>query len=229
MRGIAGLLLAGCCVVSTGAAAAGVATVHTGDRTLTVSFQGGDARVDVSGVQRGYLVLRGDKVYSVMQVNGQPLVLDAQSAAGMLGGGPLHTSPDMIRSLTHIAATGAHESVAGRAGDVYTVTYVDAQGRTRKGRGVLGPQPEVRELTQVLAHMAVLLQRAGQQPAQGTEQVLAALKQRGMGLLAYGTQFRVEKISTVAPAPGTLDLPANPGQLPGNLGQLLQGLSPQPK
>lgn len=227
MRGILVLLFAGCCVVSTGSAVAGVATVHAGDRTLTVSFQGNDARVDVSGVQRGYLLMRGDKVYSVMQVNGQPLVLDAQSAAGMLGGGPLQTSPDMIRSLTRLAPTGARETVSGRAGDVYTVTYVDAGGRARTGRGVLGPQPEVRELTRVLAHMAILLQTAGRQPVQGTEQVLAALNQRGMGLLAYETQFRVEKISAAAPAPGALDLPASPGQLPGNLGQLLQGLSPR--
>jgi hypothetical protein len=164
-----------------------------------------------------------------MQINGQPLVLDAQSAAGLLGGGPLQTSPDMIRSLTRLVATGTHETVAGRAGDVYAVTYVDAEGRTRTGRGVLGPQPEVRELTQVLARMAILLQTAAQQPAQGTERVLSALNQRGMGLLAYETQFRVEKISPAAPAPGVLDLPASPGQLPGNLGQLLQGLSPQSK
>jgi hypothetical protein len=229
MRGIAVLLFTGCCVVSTGSAMAGVATVHAGDRTLTVRFQGNDARVDVSGVQRGYLLMRGDKVYSVMQINGQPLVLDAQSAAGLLGGGPLQTSPDMIRSLTRLVATGTHETVAGRAGDVYAVTYVDAEGRTRTGRGVLGPQPEVRELTQVLARMAILLQTAAQQPAQGTERVLSALNQRGMGLLAYETQFRVEKISPAAPAPGVLDLPASPGQLPGNLGQLLQGLSPQSK
>lgn len=229
MRGIAVLLFAGCCVISTSSAMAGEATVRTGDRTLTVSFQGGNARVDVSGVQRGYLLMRGDKVYSVMQINGQPLVLDARSAAGMLGGGPLQTSPDMIRSLTHLSPTGAHETVSGRVGDVYTVTYVDAKGRTRTGRGVLSRQPEVRELTQALAHMAILLQTAGQQPVQGTEQVLAALNQRGLGLLAYETQFKVESVSAAAPAPGSLDLPANPGQLPGNLGQLLQGLSPQPK
>ncbi|CAM5190271.1 Secreted protein OS=Castellaniella defragrans OX=75697 GN=HNR28_002001 PE=4 SV=1 [Castellaniella defragrans] len=226
MRWIAGCLLAGCCVISTGAWAAGTAVVKTGDRTLTVSFSGASARVDISDMHSGYLLLQGDKIYSVTQVNGQPVVLDAQSAAGLLGGN-LHPSADMIQSLTRLTSTGGHETVAGQAGDVYTVVYRDAQGRTHSGQGVLGPQSEVRELTKILGHMAILLQSAGRQSVQGTQQVLDALQQRGLGLLAYKDQFRVEKISATAPAPGRLDLPAPPTQLPGNLGQLLQGLNPQ--
>ncbi|HEX7387921.1 MAG TPA: hypothetical protein VF285_11705 [Castellaniella sp.] len=226
MRWVASGVLMVCCMASTGAWAAGVATVKTGDRTVTVSFAGADARVDISGTQGGYLLLQGDRVYSVTNVNGQPLVLDAQSAAGLLGGG-LHTSTDMIQSLTRLAATGAHETVAGQPGDVYSVTYRDVQGRTHTGRGVLGSQATVRELTQVLGHMAILLQSAGRQPVSGTQQVLDALNQRGMGLLAYEGQYRVERISSAAPAPGTLSLPAQPTQLPGNLGQLLQGLTPR--
>ena len=226
MRWMASCILVGCCVVSTAVWAAGTATVKTGDRTITVSFSGPDARVDISGMQSAYLLLRGDKIYSVTHVNGQPLVLDAQSAAGLLGGG-LHTTSDMIQSLTRLTATGEHETVAGQAGDVYTATYRDEQGRTRSGRGVLGPQPEVRELTRVLGHMAILLQGAGGRSSQGTQQVLDALDQRGLGLLAYETQFRVERISSAAPAAGALDLPAAPAQLPSNLGQLLQGLNPR--
>jgi hypothetical protein len=226
MRWIAGCLVLVCCAVPTAAWAAGVATVRAGDRTITVSFSGGDARVDVSGTQGGYLLLSGGKIYSVARVNGQPLVLDAGNAAGLLGSS-LRTSPEMIQSLTRMTATGAHETVAGQAGEVYSVTYRDTQGRSHAGRGVLGSQPEVLELTRVLGRMAILLQEAGRQPTQGTQQVLDALARRNRGLLAYESQFRVEKLSSTGPAPGLLELPAPPMQLPGNLGQLLQGLSPR--
>lgn len=227
MRWIVRCLTAGLCMMPVAVLAAGVATVHTGERTLTVSFEGGNARVDISGVGQGYLLLRGDQLYTIMRVNGQPLVLDARNAAGLLGAGQMKSSADMIQSLTHLASTGGHQTVAGLQGDIYTVTYQDMQGRSRTGQGVLGPQPPVRELTEALGRMALLLQSSTQQSAQGTRQVLDALKLRGMGLLAYQSQFRVEKISATPPAPGLLDLPSSPAQLPGNLGQLLQGLSPQ--
>ena len=221
------LLSAWCGIVPAWSMAAGVATVQAGERTLTVSFDGADARVDVGGIGQGYLLMRGDKLYSVMRTGGQPLVTDGGAMARLLGGGALQPAPDMIRSLGRIEPTGARETVAGRAGAVYTVSYRDERGRNRAGRGVLGKQPEVRELTRALGRMAVLLQTAAGQAPDGARQVLDALEEKGLGLLAYDKQFRVERLAATPPAPGSLDLPAKPAQLPQGLGPLLQGLRAQ--
>ncbi|MFC4299292.1 hypothetical protein ACFO0J_14710 [Castellaniella hirudinis] len=221
---IGGLLAAWVGIVPACALAAGVATVQAGDRTLTVAFDGANARVDVSGFSQGYLLMRDDKLYSVMLAGGRPLVMDGSAVARLLGGGTIQVGPDMIRSLTRIEPTGARETIAGRAGAVYTVSYQDIQGRARTGQGVLGKQPEVRELTRALGRMALLLQAAAGQSPDGARQVLDALEEKGLGLLAYDTQFRVQQLGTTPPAPGRLDLPAPPTQLPPELGQLLQGL-----
>lgn len=225
-RWIGGLLAAWIGVVPACVLAAGVATVQAGDRTLTVSFDGPDARVDVSGISQGYLLMRDGKLYSVMQAGGRPLVMDGAAAAQLLGGG-LKTAPEMVRTLTRIEPTGARETVAGRAGAVYAASYRDEQGRDRTGQGVLGKQPEVRELTRALGRMAVLLRTAAGQSPDGVRQVLDTLEEKGLGLLAYEKQFRVERLAATPPAPGSLDLPAQPAQLPPELGQLLQGLRRQ--
>lgn len=225
-RWVGGLLAAWIGIVPAYVLAAGVATVQAGDRTLTVSFDGPDARVDVSGISQGYLLMRDGKLYSVVQAGGRPLVMDGAAAAQLLGGG-LKTAPEMVRTLTRIEPNGARETVAGRAGAVYVASYRDEQGRNRTGQGVLGKQPEVRELTRVLGRMAVLLQTAAGQSPDGVRQVLDTLEEKGLGLLAYEKQFRVERLAATPPAPGSLDLPAQPTQLPPELGQLLQGLRRQ--
>lgn len=230
MRYLGWWLAALVCMVPAGVvSAAGVATVHTGDRTLTVTFEGQDARVDVTGIGQGYLLLKGDKVYSVVTVSGQPMVLDTAAAAGLLGAGAMQPSGEMIASLTRLSPTGGHKTVAGYRGAVYEVTYRDIDGRTRTGQGVLGSQPEVQDLTRVLGRMAILMQSSSGQPATGTQQVLDALQQRSLGLLSYDDHFRVERIAAGSVAPAQLALPANTAQLPGNLGQLLQGLGVQRK
>ncbi|MGB7484119.1 MAG: hypothetical protein WA909_10720 [Castellaniella sp.] len=220
MRWFGWLLAAWCGVVPAWGMAAGVATVQAGERTLTVSFDGPDARVDVDGIGQGYLLMRGDRLYSVMRVGGQPLVMDGGAMARLLGGGAFQAAPGMIRSLDRIEPTGARATVAGLAGAVYAVSYRDGQGGEHAGRGILGKQPEVRELTRVLGRMAVLLQTAAGQPASGTRQVLDALEAQGLGLLAYEKKYRVQRLAATPPAPGSLDLPAQP--LAG-LGGLLQG------
>ncbi len=165
MRWFGWLLAAWGGIVPACVLAAGAATVQAGDRTLTVSFDGPDARVDISGVAQGYLLMRDGKLYSVMRAGGRPLVMDGDAVVRLLGGAAIQTGPDMIRSLTRIEPTGARETVAGRAGAVYAVSYRDEQGRSRSGQGVLGKQPEVREPTRALGRMAVLLQTAaGQSP-----------------------------------------------------------------
>ncbi len=222
MRIVAWLLLACGCAAHAGAMAAAEATVRAGERTLTVAFDGSDARVDVSGVSQGYLLLRDGRLYSVMRMNGSPVVLDAQAAAGLLGGLAWKPSPRMIGSLTGLEPTGARQTVAGRAGEVYEVSYRDLEGRDHSGQGVLGRQPEVRALTRILGQIAERLQTSAQAPGQGLEQVSRTLEDRGLGVLAYGPEFRVEKLTVAPLAPGRLDLPAPPSELPGDLGQWLR-------
>ena len=224
MRSLAWLLLAWGCLAPAAVLAAAQATVRAGDRTLTVAFDGPDARVDVSGVAQGYFLLRDGRLYTVLRMNGTPMAMDAQAAAGLLGSLAWKPSPQMIDSLTAHEPTGEHQTVAGRAGEVYEVSYRDLEGRDRSGKGVLGDQPEVRELTQVLAAIAQRLQTASQAPAQGMEQVVGALDDRGLGVLSYGSEFRVETLTVAPLAPGRLDLPAQPSALKGELGKLLQGL-----
>ena len=230
-RWIGGVLVSWAGLVPLSGWAAGVATVQAGDRTLTVSFDGTAARVDIGGISQGYLLLRDDTLYTILQMGGRALVMDGAAVAQLLGGRALKMGPDMIQSLTGITPTGDHETVAGRPGAVYTVSYQDAQGRDRSGRAVLGDQPDVRELSQVLGRLAVQLQRvaggtaAAEQPHEGVLQVQETLASRGLGVLAYEQKFRVETLTTTPPAAGTLDLPAAAAQLPSELGQLLHGLT----
>ncbi|MER1968571.1 hypothetical protein [Castellaniella sp. GW247-6E4] len=212
------------CLASSGALAAAQATVRAGDRTLTVAFDGPDARVDVSGVSQGYLLLRDERLYSVMRMNGSPMVMDAQAAAGLLGGLAWKPSAEMVGALTALEPTGERQTVAGRAGEVYRVSYRDLEGRERRGQGVLGRQPEVRELTRVLGRIAERLQSATQAPGQGLEEVTRALGDRGLGVLSYGSEFRIETLTVAPLASGYLDLPAAPARLPDDVGQWLRGL-----
>src|SRR5690606_40950726 len=135
MRWIGWLLAAGGWIAPAVVLAAGVATVRAGDRTLTVSFDGPDARVDVGGIGQGYLLMRDGKLYSVMRAAGRPLVMDGGAMARLLGGGASQPAPDMIRSLTSLQPPGARDSVAGRAGALYTGFYSVQQVRAASGLG----------------------------------------------------------------------------------------------
>lgn len=211
--------------VQVDALAAGVATVKIGGQTVTVSFVGQDARVDMPGTSPGYLLMRGGRLYMVMQVAGQPLVMDGAMLTRMMSGrAKAQGSPDMIGSLIRLEPVGPKETVAGFPGQVYEAAYRDEQGREHTGRAVLGTQPEVQELTEILGQLALLFQAAAGQPQAAVQQVVDALHERDAGLLAYGDQFRVELLKTTPPAPGTLDMPAPPSP---DLSQIPLGLPPQ--
>lgn len=204
--------------------AAGTATIQAGDQSLRLVFDGPAVRLDSDRLHGGYLLLSGGQLYAVLPMGGQPVVMPARDAAGLLGlGSRTLPASNLVASLVKLTAQGKREAVAGRSGEVYTVVYRDAQGTEHTGRGVLGPQPEVRELTRALGRMVVELQVAAQQPAQGSQQVLQALDERGLGLLAYGTQFRLESLSSGASGVD-LALPATPAGMP-DLAQWLQRLA----
>ncbi|HUH40581.1 MAG TPA: hypothetical protein VL024_06885 [Castellaniella sp.] len=218
------LFILGCCV-PIAVHAATQATVQAGERILTVAIDGPRARIDVSGVQQGYLLLHDARLYSVMRVGGQPVVMDAKAAAGMLGGLSFKPPARMIASLTELKSTGAHQTVAGRKGEVYTVSYRDLEGHVRTEKGVLGEQADVRELTQALLEIARLLQPSTQIPAKGVSQVEQTLEDRKLGLLSLGSEFRVKSLTADALPEGYLDLPAAPKQLSDQLNQWMQRLS----
>lgn len=224
MRIWAGLVLTLACLAPVSVPAATQATVQAGDRVLTVAFDGPDARVDVSGVDRGYFLLNGGRLYSVLQVSGAPMVMDVRAAAGLLGDLGWASSARMIAELIALEPTGEARTVAGRKGQVYDIAYRDLEGQRHSGQGVLGAQAEVRKLSAVLLEIARHLQTAAETQGQGVGQVERALEDRGLGVLSYGSEFQVTTLTEKPLAPGHLALPAQPGRLPGELGRWLQGL-----
>lgn len=224
MRIWAGLVLTFACLAPGSVPAATQATVQAGDRVLTVAFEGPDARVDVSGVDRGYFLLHGGRLYSVLRVNGAPVVMDVRTAAGLLGDLGWASSTRMIAELIALEPTGEARTVAGRKGQVYDIAYRDLEGQRHSGQGVLGDQAEVRKLSAVLLEIVRHLQTAAEAQGQGVEQVDRALRDRGLGVLSYGSEFQVRTLAMKPLDPGHLALPAQPGRLPGELGRWLQGL-----
>lgn len=205
-------LVALCLLLPLHALAAGTAKLEVRSQQSTskmdISWRDTHMRLDLPGQSGGYMVVRGDKAYSVTQQQGQTMVLDMSSLKemGQAGnkGGEVQTN---IGSLDEFEATGEKETVAGLEGEVYRVAWTDPDGETHQDTAVLSDNAIVRDMTDAFRRATEAM------GGEGTDPFADALRERDAGVLRFADDFRVLSVSDEAPSAGDFELPAEPMSL----------------
>ncbi|HSH85601.1 MAG TPA: hypothetical protein VK979_10665 [Guyparkeria sp.] len=204
----------------------GSARFSTGDPnvpSLTFSWQkNGPGRLDVPGQPAHVLAING-KAWGVAEVAGYPVSMDLESLADLLGqeSGLARIGPDTVvpAQLTAMEPTGRMLTVAGIQGEVYRVSWQDSEGRAHMDEAVFTDDPLVREMQAALiGGMARAIARDTGVSHQGLAE--QELERRGLAVLRFGDDFRLEAINAN-------EQPAHRFALPGkpvDLRQMMRGL-----
>ena len=189
------------------------------EHSMTVTWQDENTvRLEPEG-QPGYMLVRGEKSYSVTSAGGQMMVIDMgqmmsmAGSAGASGGAEAPTIAD-AQSVGSIESTGREETVAGIDGEVYEIHWTDASGESHVDEAVLSDEPLLREMTAAFQAFGRALASEG-----ARHPLNEALASRGLGTLRFGDRFEVTSISDETPPDGHFELPAEPMQLGTGLGQ----------
>lgn len=181
-----------------------------------------------AGMQ-AWQVLRDGRVYSVQVNEGKPMVFELGGMMKMLGGmlpkgAAANAASTAVEDFHSLKATGRRETVAGISGEVFVLDYRPEGGQRQQVEVVLSDHRTVREMTQAMNSYAQAMLRAmGTEIKPGSDRLEAELGQRQMGMLRFGDQMRAVRVSSQAPDPRRLDLPAEPmsmPQLPGLAGMM---------
>lgn len=218
---------------STAATAGGTATIEvTGDNVaggnMTMRWQDADdVRIDPPN-QPAYMLLRGGKAYTVMSTGGRTIVMDLASISNMPGGGGMG-SPDMsgtsaisrATAVSELAATGRRETVAGIEGEIYTITWTDADGASHSAEAVLSDNATVVEMSRAFGRLGEAMAAISSNKPAG-DAISDKLAAEGLGVLRFENQFRLAEISDETPSADTFELPAKPM----NLQDMMKGMQP---
>lgn len=214
-------------LLPAGADAGGLAVVQgENQRQYTLEYDGAKLRLQSDAYRGLHLIAHNGTVYAVTSAAGRPLVVEGKAVLGLLsrtGGNQQLTGNEDIARLVSLEDTGKRETVAGLAGTIYRLTYVDRQGQTRTEEAVLGKQAGVAELTQAFGRIAADFQRSTGVDNQGALSLLRELEQRRLGLLRFGRHYQLVSLDERTPAAARFALPAQAMQLNG-LENLLPGL-----
>ncbi len=202
------------------ALALGCALAHAGTATIMnagssrptqLEYRGGDLSRMAADAQ-SYLLNRDGKLYMVQGAAGQETVIDAGSMLSTFGATtPRGPNPSKVISL---ADTGKKETVAGIRGEVWALRYIDSDGKQHDTDLVLSRDPRVRELRDALHGFTLALLRGDDDGVAAAERMTAELKQRGRGMLRFGSEMRVTELSDTRVADARFALPAKPMALP---------------
>lgn len=203
-------------MLAGGSAWAGVAVLKSGNDVMQMEYVG-DNLLRMGVGRDGYMIFRDDKIYMVSGEPGQETVMDAGAAFQMMGGMMPETQPH-ASGVNSMKNTGRKETVAGITGDVWTVSYVDDQGKTQQTDMVLSGDKRARELRNAMHGMTrAFLKLAGKDPGQA-DVMVNELKQRGKGILRFGNDMTVTSLSGERVASSRFELPAEPMSMPNMQG-----------
>jgi hypothetical protein len=228
-RALAALLLCSLPLLAHAGGTAELAGTDNNGRpyTATVEYADGNMRASSPQSQVGFLLARGDHIYGVAQLNGQQVVMEAADLMRMAGG--LMPSPtaalEQVSAIDSLQATSRRETVAGLPGTVYMLTYRDGRGQHRSDEMVLSSDPAAGDLTTAALRLGrSLATMAGTQLPPGTDDLSRRLQNDRLGLLRFGTTFRVTAFDRRTPSASRFELPSGSFQLP-DLKGLLPGLT----
>lgn len=153
-----------------------------------------------------YLIMQGGKAYSINQEGGETMVMDMESMAAMVQAmSGKESKDDPFGGIDSIKPTKANETVAGINGQIYDMTWTEANGSQKSATAVLTDNPLVVEMT--YAYLNSISAMTG---AKSMQRFLDALPNNKHGMLKVGDQFYVESIEKADPPASTFELPAKP-------------------
>lgn len=206
------LLTAAVCTLAATQALGGNATVQSSTDGNTVKmdirWKGDNTRMDFPNQANTYMLVRDGKTYSVTNHGGRTMVMD-MSAVGRMAQGMNQAGGDhgigsgRARSVGAIEATGESETVAGVEGEVYTLRWTDQGGREHTDEAVLSDHPLALELTRAFSNF---VKASSGDP----DPIGQKLEKKNLGILRFGSQFRVTAIDDGTPPASTFELPAEP-------------------
>ncbi|MCL7743858.1 hypothetical protein LV476_02675 [Guyparkeria hydrothermalis] len=203
----------------TAAYAAGSARFSTGDPnvpTLTFSWQDvAHSRLDTPNQPAHVLAIDG-KAWGVASVAGRPVSMDLESLAKLLGKDSSLTQlgPNTVvpAQLTAMERTGQTETVAGIQGEVYRVSWQDSNGKAHVDEAVFTGDALVQEMqTALIGGMTRAI--ASGTGVSGHEQAQRELERRGLAVLRFGDDFRLESIERSDQPDERFALPGKPVDL----------------
>lgn len=206
-----------CC--SNLAWADGSATIMSGGATSKVEFAEGKYLRMEAPESGGYMLMRDDKLYSVVSEGGAVMVVDIAAAMRAMGNSGQQDSfwDDDIAEVKSFQATGASETVAGITGEVYQLEALDKNGNAQTSTLVLTDHDTVVELSEAMYQMShTLVSAAGDETPKSLAAMYNNVIAHGRGILRQGDEFELVSISATAPEADRFRLPAEPMQLPVN-------------
>lgn len=208
------------------AMADGRAVFQTADASmpsLTFSWQAPErSRLDTPN-ETAHVIAVDGKAYGVAKVAGHPVTMDLDQLAALLGqhNALARLGPDAVvpTQITALEPTGQPETVAGVTGERYRVSWVDSEGRARIDEAVLTDDPLVLEMQDaLLGGMTRAIARGT--GVSGHETAERELERRGLAVLRFGDDFRLESISDDPQPDGRFAMPSKPVDLQ----QLMRGV-----
>lgn len=165
-----------------------------------------------------YLIMRDGKTYTISQEGGETLVMDMEGMSVMIQAmSGKDSKKDPFGSIDSLESTKTNETVAGITGQVYHMTWTEADGSQKSADAVLTDNPLVVEMT-----YAYLNSVGAITGAEGIQRFLDELPKNKHGMLKVGDQFYLESIEKTDPPASTFELPAKPV----NLQDMLKGQMP---
>ncbi len=179
-------------------------------------------RLEADGQPAHVLAING-KAYGVVEMNGRAVAMDLESLSGVLGasGGLHRLGPDAIvpTQITALETTGQTEMVAGIEGEIYQVSWEDSRGEARMDEAVLSRDPRLLEMQQALIQGMTQAMTRGT-GVSGQEAASHELDRRGLAVLRFADDFRLESINDRDLPEATFALPRSPIDLQ----RMLQGV-----
>ncbi|EED30475.1 conserved hypothetical protein [gamma proteobacterium NOR5-3] len=210
-------------------ALAGSATMNSKEGGATVfEYRDQLLRIDIPGQENSYVILRDNTIYSVIQQDGNTIVMDAGSAMKSMGVNAAASVPsDINAEVVSLKKTGRTEVVAGIKGDVYELKFKDENGEAQSEELVLSDDARALEFRDALFQMLEIAATLTSNSApENTQSMRAQLEGIDAGMLRFGSEFAVTTIDDRAIDPARFELPAEPMNLNG-IGAMLGGLSQQ--
>jgi hypothetical protein len=175
--------------------AAGIAELATGSgqgsETMVIEYDDqGHVRMNMPKSQEGsgYMLTRDGKVWMVMNMQGQVMVMDMAKMAAMAGPGG---DDAMQQEFVSAKATGGKETVAGFSGEVYELKWKDKSG-VHSAQAVLSKDPVVVEYSTAWMQFAENMAKSMGQKAENS--IGRYLDKQGLGMLRLGDDFKVVSI-----------------------------------
>jgi hypothetical protein len=212
-------------LASVGSAFAGGAAEITGagpESRMRIEFAGDRLRMEPKASQgESHMIARDGKVYAVSSQGGQPMVIDVGAMMKALGPMMQQMAPpqafDDVGEFRSLRALGRTEVVAGITGEVHELTFRSRDGKEQRSELVLARDPRLLELSTALVAMGAAFQKSLGQPSAGdagSEALARQLRERGQGVLRFGSDFKVLELSGTTPAAARFELPAAPMAMP---------------